>query len=80
MEGGFTRSCCNSDYSKPLAKQPFGCHAFEYAKNDSILAEVSPNCNIGCMNFIRSQLMFPNDCNLGAAAAVIHYISFENNF
>lgn len=69
-DGGFTRSCCNSDYTKPLSKQPFGCQAFVYDKKDPFLAQASPNCNIQCMNYIRSQLTYPNDCMLGAAVAV----------
>ncbi|KAJ6635870.1 Peroxidase [Pseudolycoriella hygida] len=79
-DGGRIRSCCTKDYSKPLSPQPFGCHAFEYSEDDPFLKEVAPDANIGCMNFVRSQMIFPNDCKLGPAAAVnlaTHYLDLS---
>ncbi|KAG4065210.1 hypothetical protein HA402_007607 [Bradysia odoriphaga] len=79
-EGGPLRTCCNEDYSKPLSPQPFGCHAIEYPENDPFLSEASPNCNIKCMNYIRSQATFPNDCRAGSFQAVnlvSHYLDLS---
>ncbi|XP_037041550.1 peroxidase-like [Bradysia coprophila] len=81
IDGGPTRTCCNEDYSAALSPQPFACHAIDYPENDPFLKVASENCNnIGCMNYIRSQATFSNDCNLDSLQAVnqvSHYLDLS---
>lgn len=68
-EGGFTKTCCNKDYTKPLNPLPFGCNPFKYDKNNPFLPKEL--AYVECMNFIRSQITFPHNCTLDAAMPVI---------
>lgn len=68
--GGDALRCCSIDYKHMLPDQLsyYGCNPIEVPANDPYFSQFE----MGCINFIRTQPIFPNDCKLGSAEMVGH--------
>lgn len=72
-DGGNGLRCCSKDNKRPLPDELsyYGCLAMEVPKDDPFYAQFGG----GCLDYIRSQPVFNNECQLGPAEIVCIIIS-----
>lgn len=66
--GGYSLRCCSVDNKIMLSEKLsyFGCYPIEVPKDDPFYSQF----NMTCIDYIRSQPVFPNDCSIGPAEIV----------